>query len=76
MLLNSPLWFSSVAAVCAQFSTDSSLCCYYFRVHFFPNPRLAFSSEHYLCDLTATPLILHTPEAVTSLPPSQELNTQ
>lgn len=40
------------------------------------HPRLAFSSEHYLSDLTATPLILHTPEAVTSLPPSQELNTQ
>lgn len=35
-----------------------------------------FPSEGYLCDLTATPLILHTPEAVTGLPPSQELNTQ
>lgn len=77
MLLNNPWWFPQWQQFVHNFPQIPAFAMtiseFFF---FFSNPRLAFSSEHYLGDLTATPLILHTPEAVTSLPPSQELNTQ
>lgn len=77
MLKNTPLWLP-LWQLMYNFP-DPSLCHYPLWLTLsLPQcePKFAFSSEGYLCDLTATPLILHTPEAVTGLPPSQELNTQ